>query len=142
MINVEECINKGLLRKIPASREKARLSLQKASELLEEAKKNLEDERFNSAVLVCYMALFNAARALLFKDGFREKSHECIIQFLYEKYAATKKLPKEMIDLLEKFKSERNLTQYDVSYTPNEEEIEEMVKFAGEFIQEIEGLVG
>ena len=112
--------------------------ISKAKELLQEANAGLEDGRINSAVIVTYMAIFHAARALLFKDGYREKSHECIIRYLEEKYPEIKTA---QIEELEKYKSERTHTQYDVNYTPSEEQAEKMLKFAEKFIQTIEELV-
>lgn len=121
---------------MPASREKALQSVEKSKELLAEARDSLEDHRINSAVIVSYLAIFHAARAVLFKDGFREKSHECIVRYLEEKYKG--KIEKNQVEMLDKFKSERMHTQYDVSYSPNEEEAEKMIEFSEEFIETIE----
>lgn len=142
MIDFDACIEQGLLRRVPASREKARRSIEKARELFLEAKADLRDGRINSTVIVSYTAIFHAARALLFKDGFREKSHECVIRYLEEKYVKTKQLGRESVELLDKYKSERMRTQYDISYSPTEEDAERMAKFAEEFIGEIESVVG
>ena len=138
MIDFNDCIAKGLLGKIPASREKALQSIEKAKELLEEAKANIEEERINSTVIVAYLALFHAARALLFKDGYREKSHECVIRYIEEKYPEIKA---EQIEALEKYKAERTHTQYDISYSPSESEAEKMIKFTEKFIQTIEEII-
>jgi len=139
MIDFEECVEKGLLRRIPPSREKAIQSIEKAKQLLEEAKANLEENRTNSTIIVAYLAIFHAARAVLFKDGYREKSHECIIRYLEEKHP--KKINPKQIENLEKYKNERTHTQYDITYNPNEEQAEKMIKFTKQFIQNIEELV-
>jgi len=141
LIDFNECLEKGLLRRLPASKTKALQSIGKAKELLLEAKADFNDGRFNSTVIVAYMALFHAARSLLFKDGFREKSHECIIRFLEEKYVKTKKIPLDFVELLDKFKAERTHTQYDVTYSPSEEEAEKIINFTGKFIELIEEMV-
>ncbi|MFH1752271.1 MAG: HEPN domain-containing protein [archaeon] len=138
MIDFKECIEKGLLKKIPASRDNALQSIIKAKELLQEAKEHLKDYYINSAIVISYLALFHAARAILFKEGFREKSHECIIQYLKEKHPEIESI---YIAKLEKYKNERNKTQYNIYYKPNEEDAEKMVEFAEEFIQEIEEIV-
>ncbi|MBU2100484.1 HEPN domain-containing protein [Candidatus Micrarchaeota archaeon] len=138
MIDFNECVKKGLLKRVPASREKALQSIKKSKQLFEEAKINFKDDRINSVVIVAYLALFHAARALLFRDGFREKSHECIIRYLEEKYPEIKS---EEIELLEKYKAERTHTQYDVSYNPNEEQAEKMLAFTKKFIETIEEIV-
>ena len=139
MIDLKKCIEKGLLRRVPASREKAVQSIEKAKDLLAEAKADLEDERLNLAIVISYLSIFHSARALLFKDGYREKSHECTIRYIEEKYAG--KIPQKTIELLDKFKSERNQTQYNVNYFPTEENAEKMISFAEKFIQEIEEMI-
>ncbi len=138
VIGFKECVEKGLLRRIPPSREKAVQSIGKAKQLLEEAKASLEEGRVNSTIIVAYLAIFHAARAMLFKDGYREKSHECTIRFLEEKHP---EINLKKTESLEKYKSERSHTQYDVTYSPNEEQAEKMVKFTEKFIQTMEKLV-
>lgn len=137
MIDLKYCIEKGLIRKVLPSRQKAVQSISKAKELLQEAEQNLEENRVNSAVIVCYLALFHSARALLFKDGYREKSHECIIRYVEEKYVGKGLSPID-IQKLEKYKMQRTHTQYDISYTPSEEETEKMLEFAKKFAEKIE----
>jgi len=87
----KDCIEKGLLRKVPSSKDKALQSINKAKKWLEEAKKTLAGEAFDSSVLASYMVMFHSARAILFRDGFRERSHACVARYLEEKYVKTKK---------------------------------------------------
>ncbi len=74
----EECFERGLLRNVPASEEKANLSLAQAREWIREAGKDCGIGAFRSAHIAAYMGYFHAARALLYRDGIREKSHYCI----------------------------------------------------------------
>jgi len=138
LIDLKECIEKRLLRRVPASRDKAVQSIEKAKTLLVEAKADLEDERLNSAIVISYLSIFHAARAVLFKDGYREKSHECIIRYLEETHS---EIPQKTIELLDKFKSERTQTQYNINYYPTEDKTEKMISFTEKFIQEIEEII-
>ena len=88
----KDCIEKGLLRKIPASSDKAKQSIKKAEKWLEEARKTLNGKAFDSSVLASYMVMFHSARAILFHDGYREKSHACVARYLEEKYVKTGEL--------------------------------------------------
>lgn len=76
--DLENCFNRGLLRPVEPSKEKSELSIKQAIEWLEEATRNLENEAYRSAQISTYLALFHSARAILFRDGVREKSHYCI----------------------------------------------------------------
>lgn len=139
LINFEECLKQGLLRKIPPSKRKAYGSLKKAKILLGESKDNLESNRLNSAVLTSYLAMFDAAKSLLFKDGFREKSHACVARYMEEKYS--NKIKPEFIELFDRFRSSRHETQYNVFYYPLESDAKEMIEFADKFIRQIEKII-
>lgn len=97
--NYNSCVDKGLLRKIPASKEKGSRSLEKAEKWLKEAEKTLKSGAFNSSALASYLAMFHSARAILFVDGYREKSHACIARYLEEKYVRPGKLEKKWVKL-------------------------------------------
>jgi len=77
MIDFEECVREGYLRKIPPSVKQAEDQLKKSEMLLEEAKKSIGIKAPSTAVMAAYTAVLDAARAVLFRDGFREKSHVC-----------------------------------------------------------------
>lgn len=139
--SLEDCIDKGLLRRVPSSKNKAAESLKKAKVMLEEARANLNSMRINSAVIVAYLAIFNAAKAVLFRDGYREKSHACVARYLESKYAQKGKISFEHIALLDRFRSSRHATQYDVSYYPSKKEAEQMMDFAKDFIGKIENIL-
>ena len=76
--NIDDCFERGLLRRVEPSRTKSEQSLLQAGEWLSEAEKNLEAGALRSAVSSAYLAVFHSARAVLFRDGVREKSHYCI----------------------------------------------------------------
>jgi len=132
LIDLEECIERGLLRKIPASREKALQCLSKSAELMGEAEACLANGQLNSTVLTGYTALLNAERAILFRDGWRERSHECTIKYLEAKYG--KELSMDTVALLGRYKTGRHDTQYDVTYTPDEKEAASLLEFTSGFI--------
>jgi len=131
----KNCVEKGLLRKIPASEDKAHLSIKKAEEWLSEAEKSFESHALNSSVLASYMVMFSSARAILFLDGFREKSHACVARYLEEKYVKSGKLEKKWIELLDHAREIRHDDQYNLSFFSTQEEAEKALKSAGEFLK-------
>jgi len=137
----ESCVKEGLLRRIPPSGEKARNSMETALKWLEEAKKNLNSEAFNSSVLSSYLAMFHSARALLFSDGFREKSHYCIARYLEEKYVKKKLLESKWIDLLDHYRELRHNDQYSITFFTTKDEAENALKTAKEFIERMRKLL-
>jgi len=131
MISYEECVEEGLLRKIAPSPNQAKDQIDKAEILLEEAKKAVEGESPNSAIAMGYAAMFNAARALLFRDGFREKSHACVARYLEVNYH---EIDDTYIRLLDEYRERRHKVMYSMDYYPTLEEADRIVEFAGDFI--------
>ena len=99
-LSYDECLSKGLLRRIPPSKEQGKRSFEKAQRWLDEAKIILGSKAFNSSVSAAYLAMFHSARAILFLEGFREKSHACVARFLAQ-YVQGGKLEQEWVDLLD-----------------------------------------
>ena len=139
LINFDECLKKGLLRKIDPSNEKAFACLSKAINLAKEAKEDLEYGQINSAVIVGYTALFDAARTVLFRDGYREKSHTCVTRYLEAKYSGA--ISRDIIMLLDRYRTIRHDTQCDVTYFPTTEEAAELVNFTEAFIEKVKALI-
>ncbi|MBI5035828.1 HEPN domain-containing protein [Candidatus Micrarchaeota archaeon] len=138
MIDFEDCLKAGFLRKIPPSPAQAKEQLEKAKVLLEEAK-TLVNKAPNAAVLTGYAAALDAARAILFNDGYREKSHACVARYLEAKYS--KEIGKNMIMMLDEYRNKRHKTQYASDYYPTVQEAKRIVAFADEFISRIEELI-
>ncbi len=139
MIDFEECLKLGLLARIPPSKNQALEQMKKANVLLSEAKKAQDAGLANSAVISAYAAILDSARAVLFKDGYREKSHACVARYLETKYS--KEIGKEWICLLDEYRDKRHKTMYSGGYYPTKEESKRVVLFAEKFVREMERLI-
>ncbi|MBI4991437.1 HEPN domain-containing protein [Candidatus Gottesmanbacteria bacterium] len=138
--NYNDCMQEGLLRKIPPSKDKAVQSFKKAHEWLKEAENSLKGEAFGSTILASYTTMFHSARSILFFDGFREKSHACVARYLEEKYVKTEKLDKKWVELLDHSREIRHDDQYDLSFFSTKEEAEKALKSARDFLAAMEVL--
>ncbi|MFH1285607.1 MAG: HEPN domain-containing protein [Candidatus Micrarchaeota archaeon] len=139
MIEFEECIKLGLLKRIPPSKVQADEQLKKANILLEESKKSLNSDSPNSAVITAYAAVLDAARALLFRDGYREKSHACVVRYLEAKYS--NELGGSFIQLFDEYRDRRHKTMYSGDYYPTSAEAKRIVSFAEEFVGKVSKLL-
>lgn len=136
-----DCMEEGLLRAIPSSREKAEGSMRAAGKWLEESEKDLKGGAFNSSVLASYLAMFHSSRAMLFFDGFREKSHYCIARYLEEKYVKPGLLELKWVELLDHHRELRHDSQYDTALFTSKEEAEGTLRTAGEFVERMKRLL-
>ena len=135
LISFKKCIDQRLLRRITPSLNNADRTIEKAEHFLREAKKNIENGQPASAASIAYLSFFNAARALLLADGYREKSHMCVLMYLRHKYQD--KLGGDNLSLFSQYMSMRHKTQYDSVYYPTMDEARNTTKFAETFIDKI-----
>lgn len=140
-LRFKDCIEKGLLRKLPASEDNAVRSITKAESWLKEAEKSFQGEAYDSSVLSSYLAMFHSARAILFIDGYREKSHACVARYLEEQYVSKKKLEKKWVELLDHHREIRHNDQYDLSFYSSVEEAKEAFESAGQFLKRMKHLL-
>jgi len=85
-MDAEECLQKGLLKKEKPDREKAGASIEAAKKKLKKAKELTKVNILDMAEVNAYSAMFHAARALLFRDGIKERSHFAVYVYIKEKY--------------------------------------------------------
>ncbi len=140
MITLKECIEQGMIRKIAPSAVQAGSQMEKAQVMLREGEKAVKGGSPNSAVLAGYAAMFDGARALLFKDGYRERSHACVARYLEANYLD--KLGSSFVDLLDEYREKRHKVSYSSEYYPTLDEAKNLVEFAGRFLEKIEKLLG
>ena len=136
-----ECLRKGLLIKIPKSSKKAEQSIKTADKWLEEAEKNLQNESFNSCLLGSYLAMFHSARAILWFDGFREKSHACIGRYLQAIYVKKGLLEQKWVDMFDHYRDLRHTDSYSVSFYATKEECEGALDVANDFVKVLSNLL-
>ena len=135
----EDCFKRGLLRKIQPSKEKGIHSLEKAEEWVKESEKNITVFANDSCIASSYMAMFHSARAILFRDGVREKSHYCIARYL-EKYVEEDLLEEEWILLLDRIRDVRHMDQYSLQHHATEEEASSALNSSKSFVKRMKKL--
>ena len=77
---------KGLLKKDKPDIKKAKKSIEIAYHKLDIAKRTFNVKIYEVSIVNAYASMFHAARALLFKDGVKEKSHYGLFIYIKEKY--------------------------------------------------------
>lgn len=141
-MTLDECFALGKLRKVRPDLLKARKSLDAAAAKLKESRALLEDGHYAAALLYAYSSMFNAGRAILYKDGIQEKSHYCLARYLDEEYAKTGKITPETITLLDAFREERHSIIYGFEeFKTRREEAEEAITAAEKLIQRTKELL-
>lgn len=139
MADWKECFERGLLRTVKPSAEKGRMSIRRAGLVLNEAEINLKSKAYDSCVHSSYLAMFHAARAILFRDGVREKSHYCVARYL-ERYVETGDLEVKWVNLLDRIRDIRHSGQYDLDYSSDADEAASSLRTAADFVKAMQNL--
>lgn len=138
--DIKKLIESGLLRRIPSSKQKAGESIKASEDWIKESEQNLRNNSLKSCILTSYLAMFHCGRAILFLDGYREKSHFAVARYLEERYVKKKLLDEKWIKLLDHYREKRHQDQYNLSFVVTKKETEEALKIAKDFINEIKKL--
>ena len=139
-MDIRECLGQGLLKKDQPSSEKASRSLEVAAEKLEKAEQLLSLKVMDMALVNAYSAMFHTSRALLFRDGYKERSHYALYIYLKEKYAD--KIELKFLNELNVLRLERHEIFYGLeAVEPKEREVKQTIKLAKEFIARIKNLL-
>ncbi|MDD4251036.1 MAG: HEPN domain-containing protein [Candidatus ainarchaeum sp.] len=86
-MNFEECLNKGFIKKDSSMENKVLVSINKSKKFLSAISVNINAELFDVAVIVGYSSIFCCNQALLFKKGYSERSHSCLVLAVRKLYA-------------------------------------------------------
>lgn len=117
-----------------ADLEQAEFFLNEAFDLVSLKKKEM-------AALALYNAVFHAGRALLFKDGIREKSHFCLQKYLETHYEKANLLSSADLSLFDLLRGIRLDIQYSVSKPKFEQNLTELYDRTETFVEKSKKLV-
>lgn len=140
-MKIEDCLNEGLLVKTKPDLEKAKASIDMAGHKLELAEKEFEYEIFENAVISAYASMFHAARALLFKDGYKERSHFAIYVFVSEKYS--NRIERKYLNELNSLRLQRHELMYGLEKSAEVQEVEaeSAIQIARGFLETIRKII-
>ena len=136
-MRVKDCFKEGLLKKTKPSKQYAKKSLDVSLVYIEDAKDNLQMNNNNLVIFCSYTAMFHAARALLFRDGIKERSHLCTVSYLRETYPRLKRLANQ----LDSYRRNRHNTLYGLDFLISDDEAHQAVKDAELFYKQIRNII-
>ena len=106
---------------------------------LKKAIRSQDQEDFKWATVQAYYSMFHSARALLYNQGYREKSHTALLIALEALYVRRGKLEDELIDNFRDAKDLRESADYGMVYS--EEGAKTLIKNAEKFLQATETIL-
>jgi len=132
-----DCYKEGLLRKTKPSKQYAKKSLETSLYYIQNAKDNFEMKNNNLVIFCSYTAMFHSARALLFKDGIKERSHLCIVTYIRETYPRLRSLSNQ----LDAYRRNRHNTLYALDFLISDYEARQAIEDAEQFYKQIKTIL-
>jgi len=133
-MNIDDCFRKGLLKKNDFPDNIIGKEIENSKKHLKNASQCVEDGMLDLAVVSVYTAMFHAARAILFKDGIKERSHICVMIYLKEKYPELSEYTK----ILDTYRRSRHTMLYGIDVDVIEDDAKLGIEQTEEFIEKIE----
>ncbi len=132
---IEDLFTRGLLKRAERSKELAEKSLKQAEFFLNETIDLIRLEKKRMAIIALYNAYFHVTRALLFKDGVKEKSHYAVARYLEYEYVDKGKLNRNFLLVLDAMRDHRHESQYAVDEIEIEIDFEGYIETCKKFIE-------
>jgi uncharacterized protein (UPF0332 family) len=108
----EDCLKKGKIKRFSRGRSLVEKELKVAATDLDRARASLERKDSKWATIQSYYYMFHAARALLCRKNYRERSHYCLIIAIQALYVEKRLLPLRVVEGLKKAKTLRENADY------------------------------
>lgn len=134
-MTLDECFASGKLQKGQVDLSRVHGSLEICESFIQKAEAVLEVQQHDVSILMSYNSMFHSARALLFKDGLKERSHACLILYLKDKYAQDTELA-EYLNSMDAYRRTRHDIQYRGSGC-TELDAQEALKDAKGFVEAV-----
>jgi uncharacterized protein (UPF0332 family) len=142
-VKLGDCYDKGLLRKRRPDPLKCKRALELAKADLKRAARLMESEFYMESRLLSYTGMFQAARALLFKDGVFERSHACVVEYLRVNYCKKHILDINYVNWLDTLRVDRHETLYGLDIIDvSKDEAEDALSKGLKFVEKINEILG
>lgn len=141
-MNIKECFEKRLLRKGRPDQLKSEKALEISKKNIARSERLLKHGFYSEAIIAAYTAMFQSARALLFKDGIFERSHYCVIEYLKEHYVKKHLLPSDYLYVIDLYRTQRHEVLYgleEISY--EKAEVEDAIEKAKKFTKTVSKVI-
>lgn len=140
MNELKRCFDERRLGKMSSEPQLAQKSLNRALKVLEDVPKALSVNLLELAEQRLYQAVFHGVKALLYRDGIKERSHYCVGLYFKETYKNS--VSPELSTLLDRLRDIRHESQYGLeSPLIADEDIKNWMREAQELLKVIQKLL-
>ena len=128
----EDCLKRSKIVKFTAARKLVQRELNTAREDLTTAQESLKRGNDKWATIQAYYAMFHTARALVYSQGYREKSHYCLIVAIKSIFVESGDLDVRFVEAFQTAKVLRENADYENEFSM--ESARELVEKSEQFL--------
>ena len=118
-------------------KELANYRLERAAEMLQASKDNLEMKQYRTSLNRSYYAVFHAMRAVNITEGYDSSKHSGVISFFTQTFLKTERIDRSMAKIIKEASYLREKSDYDDFYIASKDEAEKQIGNAELFLQKI-----
>ena len=138
---LEDLFKQGLLKKAARSKELAAKSLGQAAYFLGEAQDLIALKKERMAVIALYSAMFHCTRALLYRDGIKEKSHYAVARYLEYEYVEKGIIDRKYVLVLDILRDYRHESLYSLFTADVDTDLKEYIESCRQFIEVMTAII-
>jgi len=141
-MSLEELLRSRTIRRMRPNRRLAVNSLTRAHRDIDTARTLIENKKLDWSLAVSYNAMLLAGRALMFSRGYRPAStegHLAVMRFL--QVSLETEVSDRMIMVIDGMRKKRHRIVYEEMDIVSEDEAEQALKWAEEFVNKIDGMI-
>ena len=135
----ERCFKKAKIKKFSQGRTLAPKELKLVAEDLKTARETFKDKNYKWSVIQSYYSMFHSARALLYNQNYRERSHFCLVEAIRFLYVEKDLLSTFLLESLVEAKNLREAADYYGDYSPINSK--KLLKKAEKFLKKSKELI-
>jgi uncharacterized protein (UPF0332 family) len=138
---LDDLFKQGLLKKAARSKELAGKSLEQAAYFLREAQDLTALKKERMAVIALYSAMFHCARALLYRDGIKEKSHYAVARYLEYEYVEKGIIDRKYVLVLDILRDYRHESLYSLFTADVDTDLKEYIESCRQFTGIVKAII-
>ena len=124
----DECLRNKKLIKFPRAKTFVDREFKEATSDLSSAKESLKTGNYKWSTIQTYFSMFHCARSLIYKAGYREKNHFCLIEALRTIYLNNRLIDHKIVEDIQLAKRMREAADYNADFS--EDAAEALIKSA------------
>lgn len=132
-LEFQKCLESKKIKPFPKGKTLVSKELEIAKEDWRTAKESLTKKNYKWSTIQSYYSMFHAARALLYNQGYRERSHYCLVVGIRELYVNKNLLSHTLLEALQFGKTLRENADYYAEFS--QAGAKDMLDKAREFLE-------